>query len=354
MQKFKIYLILISILCPFVNNVKAEQNYSVGFRVIEAKTEGDFSGGVWYPSIDKEFEKKWGPFRPKWAWDGKPVTGKRPAILFSHGVMGRYRNHRDTAEILTRKGYIVIIPQHTKDQWVGTARTVAVVEHRIAELSRTLKEFSHAEPDIAKLIDEQNISAIGYSLGGLTVLGASGAIPSTQYVEEHCLQNKQADANFCLGDLSWWKRIWSWIAGTGSVHWFYKTELENKDIITQIEPAINFRVIVLVAPVAAAYYPEQIQNINAKMAIFRLESDQINRFPFHADYIHRSLGEKEHFYKSYKDAHHFAFISPYPEWLLQEEHIPVAIDPEGFDRKAFLKEINSDILIFLQKEMLIE
>ena len=135
------------------------------------------------------------------------------------------------------------------------------------------------------------------------------------------------------------------------MHWFYETGLKDKDVVTQVEPAVNFRAIAIVAPVAAAYYPEQVQNINAKMAIFRMESDQINRFPFHADYIHQSLGQKEHFYKVYKDVHHFAFISPYPEWLLKEEYIPVAIDPEGFNRKKFLEEINTDILNFFQKEM---
>jgi|TARA_B110000211_G_C13989673_1_gene513387 predicted dienelactone hydrolase len=351
MKNISTFFTLFVCICTLANSALAEQNYSVGFQLIEAQTKSGFSGGVWYPSVDREFERKLGPFRPKWAWGGKSIAGKRPVILFSHGVMGRFRNHRDTAETLARHGYIVIIPQHTKDQWVGTAKTVAVVEHRIAEFSRTLREFALAQPEIAKLIDEQNIGAIGYSLGGLTVLGSSGAIPNTKYVVEHCLKNKQNDANFCLGDSSWWEKIWPWIAGTDIVHWYYETGLTGKEVVAQIEPSIQFKAIAMVAPVAAAYYPEEVQKIDSKMALFRLESDQINRFPFHVDYIHHSLGEREHFYKVYKDAHHFAFISPYPEWLLKEEYIPVAIDPEGFDRKVFLKEINNDILTFFEEVM---
>lgn len=343
-------LLFIACLWHLAGSAVAEQNYAVGFRLIEEQASSGFSGGVWYPSVDEEFEQKLGPFRPKWAWEGKPTEGKRPAILFSHGVMGRFRNHRDTAAALARKGYIVIIPQHTKDQWIG-ARTVDAVEHRIAEFARTLQHFAQAEPEIAKLIDEQNIGAIGYSLGGLTALGASGTIPDTRYVVQHCLENEHNDPNFCLADLSWWHNIRRWWAGTDLVHWYYDTGLKDKDFVTQIEPPINFRAIALVAPVAAAYYPEQIGNIDAEVAIFRLEKDKINRFPFHADYLHRTLGDKQHFYKVYKDAHHFAFISPYPEWLLKKEYIPVAMDPAGFNRRLFLKEINSDIVNFFTSVM---
>lgn len=268
-------------------NITAGQSYSAGFRAIEAIQENGFTGGVWYPSVDKELVKKWGPFHPSWAWNGKPAMGSFPVILLSHGVTGRYRNHRDTASALARKGYVVIVPQHTKDQWVGTDKTVAVVEHRIAEFSRTLGAFSKAEPEIAKIINEQRVGAIGYSLGGLTALGASGVIPSTQYVEEHCLENQHSDPDFCL-DVPWWQRIWPWIAGTDFVHWFYETGLTDKEVIGEVEPSINFKAIAVIAPVAVAFYPEQIQNIQAKLGVFRLGKDRINRFPFHAEHIKRS------------------------------------------------------------------
>lgn len=343
MKIFTTFSILVSFLLPLAGNVMAQPEYSVGFRGIESETKNGFSGGVWYPSSDKEFEKQWGPFNPTWAWDGMPAVGKHPVILFSHGVRGHYRNHRDTAATLAKRGYVVIAPQHRMDKWVGTRKTVAAVEYRIAEFSRTLNAFTKAEPDIAKIIDEKNIGAIGYSLGGLTVLGSSGESPSFQYADEHCKQNQKADPAFCL-DVSRWMRIRLWFAGTNLVHWLYRTKLINKAVIDQVEPPIRFKAIALVAPVAAAYYPKQIQNIKAKMAVFRLKADRITRFPFHADYIHRSLKEKEHIYKTYDDAHHFAFISPF------HEHFHVGTT-KRFDRKGFLQKINTEILGFFQKEI---
>jgi len=56
-------------------------------------------------------------------------------------------------------------------------------------------------------------------------------------------------------------------------------------------------------------------------------------------------------YKAHKGVHHYAFISPFPAWLLEEEYIPVAIGPEGFDRESFLKDINEDIVSFFQRNM---
>ena len=45
------------------------------------------------------------------------------------------------------------------------------------------------------------------------------------------------------------------------------------------------------------------------------------------------------------EAHHFAFISPFPPALIDEVG-PPARDPAGFDRRAFLAEIDKQILRF--------
>ena len=42
--------------------------------------------------------------------------------------------------------------------------------------------------------------------------------------------------------------------------------------------------------------------------------------------------------------HHYAFIAPFPKWLTDKEDIPVAKDPEGFNRPAFLQTVNEIIV----------
>jgi len=44
------------------------------------------------------------------------------------------------------------------------------------------------------------------------------------------------------------------------------------------------------------------------------------------------------------NAHHYAFIAPFPKWLVESEDILVVKDPEGFDRNEFLNNINNEII----------
>ena len=37
-------------------------------------------------------------------------------------------------------------------------------------------------------------------------------------------------------------------------------------------------------------------------------------------------------------------IAPFPKWLRDKEDIPIAFDPEGFDRPAFINSVNEMIL----------
>ena len=45
------------------------------------------------------------------------------------------------------------------------------------------------------------------------------------------------------------------------------------------------------------------------------------------------------------EAHHFAFITPFPDAMVDDVGAP-ARDPAGFDRRAFLAEIDGQILVF--------
>lgn len=81
--------------------------------------------------------------------------------------------------------------------------------------------------------------------------------------------------------------------------------------------------------------------------ILRLTAGEVLQSPFHAERLRARLLSARTRY-SEMDAHHYAFIAPFPKQLTEKEHIPVAIDPPGFDRAAFLEEANRAILDFLR------
>lgn len=330
-QLIKTHLLMIAALV-FAGEVVAQQQYSAGFASID-------SAGLWYPSTDQETLRRGRSFNTRQAWEGKGASGLFPVILISHGINGRYRNHRDTAAALARAGFIVIAPQHTQDKWIGTDQTVAAIEYRFTELAKSLAA-ARRHHIVGELMDVTKMGAIGYSLGALTVLGADGILPSQSLFKRHCDKHSAEDPNFCM-EIPWWRK---------ALQWFSEPTLSDKKEFSPVIP-IGFQSIALVAPVGAIFPAHQFRDLSAKVAIYRLGQDNQVSYPFHADYIFKSLDQNAARYKVYDDVHHYAFISPFPDWLLEEEYIPVSIDPAGFDREAFLEVINADIVEFFNDSL---
>jgi predicted dienelactone hydrolase len=335
-----IFLVILNITLLISENAFAQSKYSAGFIEIDKAAEAGIKMGLWYPSNEKEISRKWGPFRPEFAWEGNPASGTFPIIVLSHGIMGRYRNHRGTAATLARSGYVVVVPQHTEDRWVRTKRIVSAIEHRVEELKMAIQIVT-AHEGIGNIVDANRIGAIGYSLGTLTVLKAGGSQPGIVRYNTHCEKHASVDKNFCA-EAPWWQKLLLWFKDKG---------LSVKDEFSPTKAPMKFRAIALVAPIGAVFPEKEISKIKSRVAIYRLEDDQELKHPFHAEYLSKLLNKSDLEYKAYKGVHHYAFISPFPTWLLEKEYIPVAIDPEGFDRESFLKGINEDIVSLFQRNM---
>jgi len=134
-----VFLVILNITLLIAENAFAQSEYSAGFIEIDKFAEAGIKMGLWYPSNEKEVSRKWGPFRPEFAWEGNPASGTFPIIVLSHGIMGRYSNHKGTAATLARSGYVVVVPQHTQDRWVNTKRIVSAIEHRVEELKLAIQ-----------------------------------------------------------------------------------------------------------------------------------------------------------------------------------------------------------------------
>ena len=80
--------------------------------------------------------------------------------------------------------------------------------------------------------------------------------------------------------------------------------------------------------------------------VYRFGNDEILRHPFHAENIVKLFGGRTITYLLEPEAHHFAFIEPFPESIIDSIGLP-AYDPPDFDRKTFLDKINRQILDFV-------
>lgn len=325
-------------LVVLIINTAAANDWRAGFVEINDVDSSDGEErvfGVWYPSSDDEVQQKWQSFNPTWAWEGAVAMPNKsagfPIIIFSHGDRGQFYNHHTTAALLARAGYIVIAPQHRKDR----TRPDVSVSARNEDMHAALQILKNYE-SLAAAANWNSIGALGYSLGGLTVLTSAGALPIMAKAIAHCDAHGGQDRRFCRAiKAPWWLRVVLWVRG--------QSLLAAADFkLDLVADAIDYKSIALVAPVGVGFSAEQLLDIRSeRVAIFRFGRDQVLHYPYHAHYLYESLQTKNPHYVVYDNAHHHAFLT--------SSRVRAAAD--GFDRAAFIKKINAEILSFFKRTL---
>ncbi len=299
--------------------------HAAGFREVVAE---DMRAGVWYPSNAPATSMRLGPFDTEMALDAPIQNGQHQVVLLSHGVTGRYRNHHLTARFLADAGFIVIAPQHEADYLVGGRKAAQALDYRYTELKRALKTVRE---DVAfrEYIAPSPVHGVGYSLGAATIMLASGAGFYTELLKRHCREHSRSDRDFC--------------EDPGLIYRTIQSFKNNPNLRSTTDPFRNPPLItgkvVLVAPVYQGLDLEKPLSMS-KLTIIAIEGDKISNPIFHAKPLfENSKIQVPANYHTVK-GHHYAFIAPFPKRITDFEKIPVAEDPEGFDRAAFLRKVN--------------
>ena len=101
--------------------------------------------------------------------------------------------------------------------------------------------------------------------------------------------------------------------------------------------------MVLVAPAFQGFGVKDALS-GTSLTVFAIQGDTIAKPEFQARPLVRAFSPYVKTDLQTVPGHHYAFIAPFPQWLIEEENIPPMLDPEGFDRQAFLTDINARIL----------
>jgi predicted dienelactone hydrolase len=159
---------------------------------------------IWYPAKADSIEKQqWiGPPDAPIASAGKAARNaelpaapaKLPMILISHGTGGTAAVMGWLGTRLAANGYIVAAPNHPGNNALEPYTTRGFVEwsERATDLSRVLDAML-ADPKFGSRIDQNEIGAAGFSLGGLTVIEIAGGIATIDNVRAFC-SSPRADA----------------------------------------------------------------------------------------------------------------------------------------------------------------
>ena len=296
----------------------------VGFRDIDIEVDGErLITALWYPTDGANGRTAIGPFTMS-ATRGAPIgESQHGLVLLSHGTGGGRMNHRDTAIRLAEGGYIVAAPEHAGDSWrdgrySGTAENW---RRRPRQLSAVLDRLL-GDAEFGRRIDPTRIGAVGHSAGGYSVLALIGGRADLVLLAQHCTERRAEDPEFCG-------------YGRPGGH----DDGPMPDITDQ-----RIGAVVAVAPVGALFGDGAFSGVAVPVQIHRLEADSVLREPWHAEHIAALKGDHATLV-THPEAHHFAFITPFPA-ALADQVGAAGRDPPDFDRRAFLAEINEQILRF--------
>lgn len=115
------------------------------------------------------------------------IPAKFPLILLSHGTGGTAQSLAWLGTALASRGYIVAGANHPGNNAIEphTVQGFMLWWKRAQDISTVLDAIL-ADPEFGPRIDPQRIGAVGFSLGGYTVIELAGGITSVKRLIEFC------------------------------------------------------------------------------------------------------------------------------------------------------------------------
>ncbi|MDF9401535.1 alpha/beta fold hydrolase [Vibrio sp. 1180_3] len=264
----------------------AEGNYQDNERgrVIEAK--------LFYPTTmttpETIFAENIAFYGFKAAKSAIPKGRNFPLYILVHGTSGNWKNLSWLASELAEKGAFVVSanhPSYTTGQ--ATPESVLRMWDQPRDVSFLVDQILSS--DYAQYVDKDNITVIGYSLGGYTALALAGAKFDIKGYQEYCNQHNDTSCDYysnAFNDLSLQERLM--ISG----------DYRDKRITNAVAIAPGY---------VPAILPKSLDTLSAKTLIVGAELDKT--IPPNLQitpYINTSLSNLS--YKEIKGASHFSFM----------------------------------------------
>ncbi|MDM7977438.1 MULTISPECIES: hypothetical protein [Thalassospira] len=160
------------------------------------------AASVWYPADTFIYRA---PVGRNIIWKGTDAyvgaaiaPGQHPLVLLSHGSGGNMDGLGWLSSQLALRGAIVVAVNHPgTTSGDSSPRRTPLIGERAADISATLDQVL-SNTAFAPYIDRQNISAIGFSLGGTTVLNLAGVRFDQTLYAQYCdkFGNAAQDCDF--------------------------------------------------------------------------------------------------------------------------------------------------------------
>lgn len=335
--------------------------YKVGqsARLIQPETTRHWRGApapglmtqIWYPT-DRSGNEHAAPIgTPQLAlFKGHPLVaqaplaaGRHPLLVMSHGTGGSAGSLDWIAAGLAEQGYIVVGVNHPGNHALGplTSEGFSLWWERATDLSQALDAIL-ADPQFSPHIATGRIGAIGFSLGGYSVLELAGARTDRRAFYQFC-QSPAADAICRPPEME--------MAGAAA------QTLDESSPATQASLARSgdsfrdprIRAAFLMAPaLGQAFGPANLREVRIPLAILTGAADSTVPVASNAKWYASQLTQAE--LELVPDAGHYVFIN---ECLpaAMEQLAPICRDAAGVDRAAVHQRAVAQALRFFGKTL---
>nr|WP_086939121.1 alpha/beta fold hydrolase [Thaumasiovibrio occultus] len=298
--------------------------------------------------------------------DASSNAQRAPLVLLSHGYRGNWKNLSWLAHRLAQRGYIAAAVEHpgttTFDQ---NAAQAAQWWQRPRDVSRAL-DYLLASNSWSAHIDSDNISAIGHSLGGWTIMQLAGATLDQASFNAHCEVNPNPRTCGLRNELG--LNLHPTLPTELSLTALPSTALSsierssvetasNAPLITPRADERISRFVSLDLGLARSFSVDSLNAIHQPILILAAGID-IGDLPQQEEsgYLAEHLPLDSRQYKVFEHATHFSFFprcKPNAVALLEQESPGdgmVCVDGEATTRAALHQQIFEDIFAFLDNK----
>ncbi len=242
-------------------------------------------------------------------------------IVISHGRTGSFLGHRDTAQVLADAGFVVAAISHPGDNAQDGSRSndLSAFVERPADVKR-LVDYLLGSWSQASVIDPTRIGLFGFSRGGYTGLVVVGAEPRFD-----------AAIGMCAGQAS-----------------TICDEVRRGNVRPPIHDT-RIKAAVIADPLSIFFTKTSFDRVRVPIQLWGSErgGDGVT-----ADSVARVAEElpRRPDFRTVPNAQHFSFLPPCPDDMARRAR-ELCIDPPEFDREAFHKEFNIQVLEFFRKAL---
>lgn len=317
----------VKLLASLIFGLMATGAQAAGFRSISVPANGHspaIVGAIWYPCSLPATKIDLGPTTITGTKDCPISGGKLPLVVISHGNLGAYFDHYDTASALANAGFVVAAINHRGDTipTLADAADPSVMFERPDDIKRLI-DFMLGTSVAAPVIDADRIGFFGFSAGAVTGLVLAGA----EFDWPVVLCRFSATSSACTDIM---RRKFRALPGAA-------------------EPRI--KAAVLADPPGMWVAADGLSSVKIPIQLWASERGgrglpNIDVTPESVAAINKGLPEK-HEYHVVANAGHFAFLLCGPSI----KAIPAfCADAPGFDRAAFHTQFNAGVVRFFRAQ----